>query len=263
MANHKGKEIQAITQELNIVPDYLQREKGVPAAGLENVQREDITVPRLALTQSMTPQRKKSDPKYIDGLEEGDFFNTITGENYGAAVKLVPLFFYKTRILFKDIEEGGGMLCQAQDGVTGVGDPGGDCATCPKSQFGDNGRPDCNHFYNYAVLVVPKKGSIGLDSLAAFSLKSSGIKTAKDWNALMRLKGTDSFAGVYEVTSAEQKNTAGQTWSTAVIKNAGWVSKDEYTVAQACYQSVREMQSQGRLKVDAEDLGTREPGDEA
>lgn len=247
------------------VPDYLRRSAGAAAAGLENVEQGDITIPRLALCQSMTPQRKKSEASYIDGLTEGQFFNTITGENYGDSVRVVPLFFYKTRILFTPIDDGGGMLCQAQDGMHGVGEPGGECVKCPKAAFGEDKRPECAHFYNYAVLVMSKNRPIGLDSLAAFSLKSTGIKKAKDWNALIRLKGTDSYAGVYEISSAEQKNQAGQSWSTPVIKNAGWVSKDEFAIAEACYKSVRDMQNEGKLKIDpenAKDVGAREPGDE-
>lgn len=252
--------------ELSTVPEYLRlANTGVPAPGLENIQQGDMTIPRVALCQSMTPQRKRSDPKYIDGLEEGQFFNTVTGENYGDSVKIVPLFFYKTRLLFADIDTGGGILCQAQDGEHGLGEPGGLCSKCPKAQFTDDGSPECNHFYNYPVLVVPAKGPIGLDSLAVFSLKSSGIKVAKDWNAVMRMKGTASFASPYNVTSVEQKNTAGQTWSTPVIKGAGWIAEADLKIANECYKIVRDMQSDGRLKVDADDLAGegREPGEEA
>ena len=64
--------------KITAVPDYLKREQGQAAAGTENMERQDMTLPRLGLCQALTPQRQKADPKYIYGLEEGDFFNTIS-----------------------------------------------------------------------------------------------------------------------------------------------------------------------------------------
>lgn len=248
---------------LSQVPDYLRKAQGEEVSGLENVDRADMTLPRLQLCQSMTPQRKKSDAKYIEGLSEGDFFNSVTSQNYGNKVKIVPLLFYKSRARFKPMEEGGGLLCQAADGLHGTGDPGGDCLKCPMAEFQGSDRPECDHFFNYAVLVLPEKGSLGLDGLAALSLKSTGLRTAKDFNALMRLRGTDSFAGIYEVTSAEAKNQVGQ-WYSPVIKPAGWVTKEDYDLAKSCYEGVREMKKQGKLKVDEEfppEESSREPGE--
>lgn len=34
--------------------------------------------------------------------------------------------------------------CKAPDGIFGIGDPGGECAKCPMSQWIDNKRPQCN-----------------------------------------------------------------------------------------------------------------------
>ena len=45
--------------------------------GLQNVKTEDMSIPRLAIVQSGSPQRKKKDDKYIEGAEEGHVFNTV------------------------------------------------------------------------------------------------------------------------------------------------------------------------------------------
>ena len=42
----------------------------------------DLTIPRLKLVQSATPQVKKADPSYIKGLEEGDLLDTLTNNQY-------------------------------------------------------------------------------------------------------------------------------------------------------------------------------------
>lgn len=261
-----------------------QRPPQPPQEGFEQMDSGDYTLPRLALCQSGSPQKKKSDPKYIQGLDEGQLFNSITGTVYDK-VRIVPLMFWKGRILFKDMNEGGGILCQALDNLHGVGEPGGDCLVCPLSQFGSSKKegsnaPACMQFYNYAVLVMPEgKGKVvfGPEMLAVLSIKSTGLKTAKDWNALMRLRNKPMFAFAYDVTSAEQKKP-GMAWFTHVIKPAGEELAGEHlSAARSCYQAVLALQVQGKLKIDAEDLagddedpasaartvGSREPGDDA
>ncbi len=64
------------------IPEYLRRAPGQGAAGFDEVEQGDLTLPRLALCQALTPQRDETEAKYIEGLEEGHYFNTLTGENY-------------------------------------------------------------------------------------------------------------------------------------------------------------------------------------
>jgi hypothetical protein len=259
MATKNSKLMAKQDESMIKAPDYLQRIDSAPALGFENMDRTDMTLPRLGLCQSGSPQRKRSDPKFIDGLSEGDYFNTITHTVYGPKLNVVPLMFWKARILFRDMEQGGGLLCQAPDNLHGVGEPGGECAKCPLSQFKNGAPPECLQFYNYAVLI-PQDGKLRADSLAAFSLKSTGLSVAKDWNALMRLRNTDMFAGLYELSSRETKDGA-YTWFASIVENAGWVDKAAYDFAREAYASVREFAQAGSLKVDVEDLG-REPGAE-
>ena len=226
---------------------------GAPA-GLENVERGDMTLPRLGLCQSLSPQRKKNDPKYIPKLEEGQLFNTITQNIYGGRVLVVPLFFYKTRILFNPLNQGGGIRCQAQDARVGRGDPGGSCDQCPLALFTKEDPPECNLFYNYAAAVMPEKGkAFGLDSLLVVSFKSTGLKVARDWNSRMRLRGVAAFAGIWEVRSVLNKNTAGE-WYGPAVSPAGDVPADMLVTAEGMYQAVRDVQVAGRLQHDVSDL---------
>jgi len=257
------------TTAIQQVPDYLKH--AGPGQGLENVEHGDVTLPRLGLCQALSPQRDKSDPKYINGLEEGLYFNTVTNQVYGESVEIVPLLFYKTRMMFPPMGAGSGILCQAMDGKHGVGVPGGECAVCQYAQFrenteqGEKKSPPCTLFHNYAALALPEKGLPKLDSLLGVSLKSTGLKVSKDWLALMRLRGTDIFAGVYEFTAIARKNDVGK-WYQPVIKPAAWVSPETYAIAKEAYGMVRELQQGNRLAVEQDDMGAseigREPGEE-
>ncbi len=201
------------------IPDYLRRTDGGIPAGLENLDRQDMTLPRLGLCQALTPQRSKSDPKFIPGLTEGEFFNTITREIYGTRVELVPLLFYKTRILFGPMDEG----------------------------------TACAQFFNYAALVVGKNGGVSPEGLLVTSFKSSSLKVAKDWNAFIRIRNLDIFSGVYEFTAVERKNDVGR-WYEPVVNPAGNVTRETYAAAKQAYAAVADLQRQGRLRHDVSDL---------
>lgn len=233
-------------------PAYLQR-RTTEAQGLENVGQQEMVLPRLGLCQSMTPQRKRSDPKFIEGLTEGDYFNTITQAVYGPKVFVIPLFFFRSRILFNPMEEGGGLRCQAFDARVGVGDPGGDCDRCPLAQFQKDAKPACSLFYNYVSLVLDDPARTpAVADMAVVSFKSTGLKVSRQWNSLMRLRGTDAFAGVYELSSASMRNDVGE-WHQTVIKNAGWATETQYKIGLSLYHLAKEMQTAGRLKVELED----------
>ena len=264
MASKSGI-VKHVNAAIQSIPEYLQH--GGPVAGLENVECGDVTLPRLGLCQALSPQKSKADPKYIEGLSEGQFFNTVSGVNYGDSVKIVPLLFYKNRFRFPPMGEGLRILCQSADSKVGVGDPGGDCLACPCAQFGEDGsRPSCTIFHNYAALALPKTGAPHLDALLAVSLKSTGLKVSKDWLALMRIRNMDTFSGIYEFTSVEKTSKVGR-WFQPVIKQSGWVSQEVYEFARDAYAMTRSFQSEGKLGVDVSDLGAsdigREPGEEA
>jgi hypothetical protein len=256
----KNKKETAIVQYDPEPQALTSRPSWVPVEGFENMGAEDVTQPRLILAQSMTPQRKKDDPKYIKGLEEGQFFNSVTSEVYGGSVKITPLMFFKQNILLGPIDEGGGLLCRATDGKTGIGTPGGVCSRCPKFQWANNEPPECTLFHNYAALVISKSGVLSLDCLVIVSMKSTNLKLAKDWNSLMRLRQDEQkqqlpmWRGIYELTS--QLRTEGKySWYVAVPKNAGTHASGSTagTICHGGYLAIREMYAAGKLSVAIEE----------
>src|SRR6266567_576475 len=148
-------------QQATVVPEYLVLPPGSERPGFEEMEQSDIIMPRLALCQSGTPQRKKSEEKYIEGLDEAMYFNTITRKIYGEKIIVVPLMFFTSRILFGE-NMGDPLPCQALDGKTGIGNPGGACIQCPLKEFGTSKKqgskaPACTKLYNYAVLVADEQ----------------------------------------------------------------------------------------------------------
>jgi hypothetical protein len=233
------------------IPAYLQRKdkatgEKLQSRGFDEMESKDMILPRLGLCQSMSPQRDKVNPKYVKGLEEGMLFNTLTGAIYDQPLQIVPLFFFKSRIYFKDIKEGGGVLCQAPDGKSCQLNHGGPCL---HSAWGAGGEPpECNEFFNYPSLLFPTK------ELIVVSLKATGLKAGKEWNSLMRLRGADMFAGVYEVTSQPAQNKAGQRYYAFKIRNPAaeaerWSPPEFYQEAEVIYENTQEGMASGRITV--------------
>lgn len=165
------------------VPEYMGQFGG-EAVGFDEMDKKDMSIPRLAICQSNSPQRKRQDAKYIEGLSDGQLFNSATKVVYGETVQVIPIRFGKSRILFTPLEEGGGMICRSRNSIIPDGGQmiSPTCESCPKSKFQGDDKPECDLFNNYLLLLLPDLEPV------AFSLKSAGLSAARDWNTTMKFK---------------------------------------------------------------------------
>jgi hypothetical protein len=94
----------------NQVPDYL-RAYGGPL-GTDNIGNEDVTIPRIKIGQSMSPEVKDND------LAEGDLFLNVTTEvlaENGQSLLFTPIAYAKEYILWRPRKDnGGGILARAK-----------------------------------------------------------------------------------------------------------------------------------------------------
>ena len=223
-----------------VMPDFM---KDLGKEGLEHVKQEDIAIPRLGLAQGLSPQITRGKPEYIQGLENGGMFNSITNEIYGMG----PLRFTIIRadpprwVEFYPREAGGG--------VKDPNVPAGD----PRTEFGENGEaPLATKFYDFLIALLPLNEQNPTDSIVALSFKGAMLKDAKALNMLMVGRNKPPYTGVYEVTSATRTNSKG-TFNVYKIVNAGFI-KDEAT-----FNAAKDMFNSFRTK---EVKIHREPGEE-
>ncbi|MEY2824474.1 MAG: Vibrio phage, partial [Pseudomonadota bacterium] len=78
------------------------------ARGAENVSTDDMIIPRIELVQALSPARNKKDAAYVEGAEEGMLFNNVTRELYGEFVLVIPVYYVKQYLVWKDRKQGGG-----------------------------------------------------------------------------------------------------------------------------------------------------------
>jgi hypothetical protein len=174
--------------------------------------QSEIRLPQLKVCQSMTPQRKRSDPSYIEGLQEGDLFNDASGQNYGQGpLKFVMLKYWVNYIKFNPLEQGGGIACRGTLGRDGiVRDEAGNVL---RTGFGPKGeKPEVQKLMNY-LLYLPDTQEI-----VWFSAKSTSIKVMRQFHTALRgVSGIADFRKVFTLSTASTKNTAGQEFSVPVI----------------------------------------------
>lgn len=202
----------------------------------------DISIPRMVILQSTSPE-------ISDALgTPGDFFIKGINQNLGKGpLEIIPLLRSKSRIRWKPIEEGGGLLCRSFDGKTGQGDPGGNCDTCPKKDWAHKDvktgklKPDCDLYENVICVLRGQDDWIPV----AFSGSRTRLKAIKDLNTLLLLelqKGRPLFSKCYTVKGMKKLGNAGNQYfnfSISTGNNNQVLPQDEIMKAAAIFISIK------------------------
>jgi len=234
----------------NINADLIVKNAG---KGLQNVSNDDITIPRLAIIQSGSPQRKKKDEKYIEGAEEGMIFNTVTNEVY-EKIEVIPCGYRKTYVEWVPRDKGGGLVEVHDSKPEGT-------TTDPKtrkSMLGENQIVDtAEHF----VLVKTGKDQY---SPAVLTMTSSNLSVSRKWNTLLKMKRINvkgqtveapSFLFKFALSTVEAENDLGN-WHKYKLEEVGMIeSKDTFAEAETLADSVTQGKVKASEPIDA-DTGT-------
>lgn len=224
----------------NEMPDFLKDMKS--NRGAENVTADDLVVPRLEVVQALSPCRKKSDPAYIEGAEEGMLFNNVTRELYGAEVSVIPVYFRKEYLVWKDRKKGGGFRgsfpseAAAEESIKGQEDADDLEALDTNQQF---------------CLLVGKDGK---PQEIVISMSRSKAKVSRRWNSLIRMNGGDSFSRVYKVSVVSEKNKNNEDYYNLTVAPQGFPTKELYLAGEDMYKAI----ASGMKKADHNFDDTRE-----
>jgi hypothetical protein len=235
----QNDELQPVEKETRVtnnnVPEHLQKYANMGNVGFEKLRDEDSIIPRLSIAQSSSDQIKKGNPLFIEGLEVGQFFNTLSNEIYGDLVYVTPLSEFPHRIKFPPrgipgIECSTRTLNSEGQFINGPLNPEG-CDTCDFSKWAETPRSDgskkplCTFLYSYVLLLHTDDG---LEPVV-FSAKSKSIKPAQKWHGMIRVrlnkKKLPGFTMKFSLKSVAQKATKGDFFNFSP-DNAGDVSPE-------------------------------------
>lgn len=227
------------------MPDFLA-EKQQSSRGNEQVGVEDIIIPRLEIVQALSPCKKKSDPTFIEGCEDGMMYNNVTRELYGDEVLLLPVYFRKEYLVWVDRTKGDG-----NQGFRGSF-PTAELAAQHIAELDEDHLQIIDTAQQFCLLVH----SEGRIEEVVVSMARSKMKPSRRWNSLIRLAGGDRWARLYKMTTVEEKGKKGSYYNFA-IDTFGFPSKALYELASEKYESI----ASGKVKADT--TGTTFDADDA
>ena len=102
----------AVTKKEDNLPSAIEDEIFETAGDGIDYDTSELQIPFLRLVQAMSPQLKKTDPKFINGCSQGDMFNTVTGQFWDGeeGVTVIPCFQETKYLEFIPRDQGGGFV---------------------------------------------------------------------------------------------------------------------------------------------------------
>jgi hypothetical protein len=186
-------------------------------SGFENMGADDIALPFILVLQALSPQLRGTTK--IKGADEGDFFNTATGEIYKDKIIIVPCAYQKLWVEWSKREDGGGFVRQHSSADI--------LDHTTKDEKNRNVLANGNHIvdtaYHYCLLIKPD----GRTERIVLAFTSTQLKKSRRWNSQMislQLKVGDQvitppmFSHTYSIETIEESNDQGS-WAGLMIGN--------------------------------------------
>jgi len=198
--------------------------------GNEFIKAEHLQTPRVKQLQVMSHEVDENHSEFLEGAKPGDFFNTITRENYGKEMYIINIKFTEEFVIWRKRERGGGLI--------GSFPSNAEALEHLKSQ--DLKVEDHEITQTQSHLLLKKDPETGaLDSQPfIFDCSSSKLRVSREWNTQLQLVGGDRFSSLWKMSSSETQNRNGQKFWNIGVQNIGWVTDENYEAAKSLYTSV-------------------------
>ena len=195
--------------------------------GSEEVAADDLVIPRIDLIQGLSKVRKKTDPNYIEGAEEGQLYNVVTRQLYGEEVMFVPVYFQKQWLLWRDADLGGGFGGAFSDQAS---------AEAARQQMESPDEWENIDTPTHYVLVVHEDGTT---EEAVISMAKTKAKASRYLNSLARINGGPRFSRVYKVKGVNEQNRQGQDYYTLQVETVGFAPEPIFKQAEHLYDTIK------------------------
>lgn len=188
----------------------------IAGKGFENLEREDILLPRLKLLQAMSPEVTENDEK------PGTFFLNLSNKNLGEKVIITPVIHYRSRIKWNPKDDGGGIDCSSPDAKTPKEAKYAPlCSACSHKDWDNteakkkDQQPKCTMFENFVILIGDSNEPV------IMPMAKTQAKIAKKFYSMAALKGGDMFDFSYQMTITKEKAPTGEVYFNFVISDIG------------------------------------------
>ena len=245
----------AKAKETALSTDVMEDIFGMAGEGA-SFDSSEMQIPFVRVAQSLSPQLNKKKGEYIDGLETGDAYNTLTSERWAGETGLVVVPCYQTTkyLEFVPRTSGGGFR-----GEIGPNDPILQRTSRDGSkEILPNGNELVKSDQHFCLIV----GEDGITQPVVIDMKSTQLKVSRRWKtqiAMQKIKhpGTGAiitppvFATLWRLNTVEETNDKGDFYNWAVEKVGTVESRDLLQEAKAFRDSIM----RGEVKAQAENHG--------
>ncbi len=204
-----------------------QRPDFIPAGdktGTEDIEKDDIRLPRLGIAQGLSPQMMPGDPLYIPGLQLFQLFNDFTKQVYGNG----PLYFIPVRRDKVCIEFG-----PDRKGVVDMNVPWND----PRATQWNGDEPPVATRFNEWVALLLREGAETEPIVISIKMTNKhNRRAASDLNGMIKMHASQGarsvpiYGVVYSIESTSTKNDQG-TFGIPVVRQAGFVPNNDMGAA--------------------------------
>jgi hypothetical protein len=211
--------------------------------GKENIGQADMDMPRLKLMQGLSKELQ-----LYDDLRPGHFFHTASEMIFDEAFRVVPIYFDRQYILWRPLEDGGGILARAADGQHWSPSSGEFTVKLDRKDGGDqvtwklkptvqesglanwgtmnpknnNSPPAATLMYNF-LLAFPDYPDL---MPAVLTFQRSSIKIGRKFMTKLKTVRTPLFGSVFTLSSIDDHNSANQDYKNISMVGAGLVEDE-------------------------------------
>lgn len=185
---------------------------------------------------------------------------TIDGEDVAKEFVGVIIYHKTGRLYWKEKFAGQGQPpdCVSDDGVSGVGAPGGDCARCPLSKFGsDSNGGKGQACKQVKMLFVLRPGDL---LPVAVSLPPTSLAGARKFMLRLASQALPFYAVAVRFALEKTKNSRGIEYSRALLAVAGRLEPEQSAAMKQISDALRPHLD--RVRVGAEDYNHAAEGDD-
>ena len=110
MAQTKTQSVTKAEEKGGLPAEMMQDLEQDAGRGIEDATTDDMIIPFIKLAQALSPEVNKREAEYIPGLEQGDFFNSATQEQWKGdeGLLLVPVTYQRKYLEWTPRAQGGG-----------------------------------------------------------------------------------------------------------------------------------------------------------
>lgn len=181
---------------------------------------------------------------------------SLKGPESTQVLEGIILFFKDVRAYWKT--KGGTNSppdCQSNDGVIGIGAPGGDCAVCPLAQFGtatdEKGQPAKGQACKQMRMMLFLRQDDVIPLL--ISLPPTSLQPARKFFLRLAGNGLPYYAITTQLRLEKAKNTAGTIYSQVSMSMGRQLEKEEVEKVLLVAQAMQQLFA--GMTIDAHDAG--------